>query len=246
MAISTLLQGFIARALPTVQGQDGAGALANLRVDQRGNTYSNIRVPTKHVLADEGSYFTANNAQTGVATAAAPTSYSATNPFVMIANTASPSVPNSPRIYIDYLTLLATAAGTGGASLQVAIYIDNIQRYTSGGTALTPVKANSAGNASVAQIYAGNITAAAAGLQARTIVGNRYLKGAIPVAGDTYTLQSGSVDAVTTFGVSTILFSLQNIPPVVINPGETALVHLWLPSQAGASSYAPELSWWEF
>jgi hypothetical protein len=246
MAISTLLQGFVGRALPTVQSQDGANALANIRLDQRGNTYANLRIPTKHVLCDEGTYFTANNAQTGIATGATPTAFSATNPFITIANQASASVPGAPRIYLDYVTLLATAAGTAGASVQVAVYVDNIIRYTSGGTALTPVKTNSAGLASVAQVYAGNITAAAAGGQVRAIVGNRYLKGAIPVAGDTYTMQAGSVDSTTSFGVSTILFSLQNMPPVIVNPGETALVHLWLPSQSAASSYAPELSWWEF
>lgn len=94
-------------------------------------------------------------------------------------------------------------------------------------------------------VYAGNLTASAATAAVRTLVGNRFMKGAIPVAGDTYTVRFGSADMADQIGVSTNVFSTNNVPPVAIGPGQSALIHLWFPSQSAASSYAPELSWWE-
>jgi hypothetical protein len=79
----------------------------------------------------------------------------------------------------------------------------------------------------------------------RMVVGQRALKGAIPVVGDDYTLKFGGVDAPGAIQISTILKSVVNVPKVVIPPGWTALVHLWLPSQSAASSYLPELGWYE-
>lgn len=72
-------------------------------------------IPTKHLLADEGTYFTVNNSQTGLATAAAPVAFSATNPFLLIYNAGSSAT--GPRIYLDAATLVATAAGTAGVNV---------------------------------------------------------------------------------------------------------------------------------
>lgn len=205
-------------------------------------------VNTKHPLADEGTYFTTNNAQTGLATAAAPTAFSATNPFLLMYNTASPSDDFAQRIYIDYTTLVATAAGTAGTNVQFAIVIDRATRYTSGGTDLTAnIKGvnQSVSRSTIARAYAGNIVCSAASVNARTIVGNRYMKGAIPAAGDTFTVRYGTTDVIDMIGASTTVFSTNNVPPVIIGPDETMTLHIWLPSQSAASSYAPEIGWWE-
>lgn len=205
-------------------------------------------VVTKHPLADEGSYFVVNNAQTGIATSATPTAFSATNPFVLIYNAAAPSDDFAKRIYFDFVTLIATAAGTAGASVNFAITVDRGNRYTSGGTDLT---ANIKGINQAASIgtttraYAGNIVASAATANARTIVGQRSMKGAIPVAGDMYTVRFGTTDVCDFIGISTILFSTNNVGPCVIGPDETMLLHIWLPSQSAASSYLPEIGFWE-
>ena len=204
-------------------------------------------IPDMGALAEEGSYFTTNNAQTGLATAAAPTAFSATNPFLLIYNKASAG-ELAKRIIMDYALLLATAAGTAAASVQFAVTIDAGNRYTSGGTEITANIVNpngDVGTGSIAKVYAGNITASTATAAARTIVGNRYMKGAIPVAGDSYAVKFGGVDCPSFFGISTILFSLNNVPKVVVPPNWSALLHLWFPSQSGASSYVPELGWWE-
>lgn len=198
--------------------------------------------------ATEGTYFTVNNGQTGIATAAAPTAFSATNPFIVIYNTEDPSNPAAETIQLDYIALLDTAAGTAGASVQCAVTIDNNFRYTSGGTELTSQIKNvngSMNNSSVARVFAGNITSPAASSSVRTIVGNRYMKSAIPVAGDTYVLKFGGASAPHYIGISTITFSLNNVPKIILPAGWSALLHLWLPSQSAASSYAPEIGWIE-
>ena len=200
--------------------------------------------PDHLAIADNGSYFLCNNAQTGLATAATPTAFSATNPFVLIYNKDS-----AKSIYLDFVTLIATAPGTAGASVQAAVSVDlAANRYSSGGTELTPNIANPNGNAtgtSIARVWGGNITATAATSQARNLVGNRFLKGAIPVAGDEYTVKFGGVDAPNWLGISTIIKTVINVPKVIIPPGGSGLVYIWLPSQSAASSYIPELGWVE-
>lgn len=194
----------------------------------------------------EGTYFTVNNAQTGIATAAAPTTFSDTNPFVAIRNNAT---PGGPSMYLDYLALVNTAIGTAAANVQLAVQIDPlVDRYTSGGTVLTSLIVNpnaNFSNTSNALVRAGNITASAKTSAARMVVGNRFLKAAIPVVGDTYIVKFGAVDSPTFIGASAVVFTLQNVPKVVIPPQASCLIHLWFTSQSGASSYAPEMGWVE-
>lgn len=197
-------------------------------------------------VAAEGTYFCVNNAQTGIATAATPTSFSDTNPFITIFNK---NTAGGASIYLDFIALIATAAGTAGASVQCSGQLDfNVDRYTSGGTDLTSLIVNPNGNAtgtSAAKFRAGNITASAHTSVSRTIFGNRYLSGAIPVAGDTYVLKFGGLDSVSTLGISTIKMGVQNVPKVVIPPQGSFTLGIWLPSQSAASSYAPEAGWVE-
>lgn len=212
---------------------------------------------TKHLLADEGSYFVATNAQTGIATSATPTAFSATNPFILIYNGANPSDDFAPRLYIDYAMLAVTAAGTAGTSVQVAVTKDLGNRYTSGGTDLTSAISNVGPTSmgSLTRIYAGNITASAASGNAKTIIGNRFLKvmtAPAPTIGDEYTLRFGAANIVEVgqyLNNATTLTSqvniTKNLPPVVIGANESLLIHLWLPAQSAASSYVPEIGWWE-
>jgi hypothetical protein len=86
--------------------------------------------------ADEGCYFVTNNAQTGIAMTTT-VAFSATAPFLIIQNTAA---AGGKKIYLDYLDLVTTAAGSAASGLtliQAAVYLDSILRYSSGGTNLT-------------------------------------------------------------------------------------------------------------
>lgn len=219
------------------------GVKQNLRVGAYGDLVAMLMGQGKINLADEGSYFSVNNAQTGLATAAAPTTFSATNPFLIIYN--KDTVKN---IYLDYAALVATAAGTAGASVQAAVVLDNGNRFASGGSEITANIVNSnglVGAGSIAKVYAGNLTASAASSAARTIVGQRALKGAIPVAGDNYIVKFGSDDVGLLISTATLTWSSQPVPPLVVGPNMSALLHIWLPSQSAASSFIPEAAWYE-
>jgi hypothetical protein len=246
MANEIVQRGIVARALRAfgVQGDGSMSGAAGARFGKYGEIYALTPGSPKSLLAEEGSYFVANNAQTGIATAAAPTTFSATNPFVLIENTGVPG-GGGAIITLDYMLLAATAAGTAGASVQFAITRDTTLRFSSGGTALTPINCNSSGAGTVAKVWGGNITATAASGAAVTVVGQRTMKPAIPVAGDNYWVQFGSTDGLMLISTATITFSSQAAPPLVLNPGESGLLSIWLPSQSAASSYAPELGWWE-
>jgi hypothetical protein len=249
MANEIVQRGIIGRMLLALGAQaDGAqSSAAGQRYGRYGEGYALSLFPDMGVLADEGTIFTVNNAQTGLATAAAPTSFSATNPFLLIYN--RDAQPNGKRIYIDTATLVATAAGTAGANLQCAVSVDSGNRYSSGGTEITSAIVNpnfDATSGSVARVWAGNITATAASSSVRNIVGNRYLKGAIPAAGDTYILKFGGVDAPLLTGSAGSLFTMvQNVPKIVVGPNESAMLYIWLASQTAASSYLPEMAWVE-
>lgn len=194
-------------------------------------------------FVDAGQYFTANSLRTGIANNATVTAFSATNPWITIFNK---EAVGGKSIFLDYITMSATAAGTAGASLICAVTLDQGNRFTSGGTALTPTNPNfDASLTSIATINAGDLTATAASTQVRNPVGQRYLKGAIPVAGDEYTIKFGGVDAPTFLGISTIIKVSINVPKIKIGPQETGLIYMWLPSQSAASSYLIEAGWVE-
>jgi hypothetical protein len=247
MANEVVQRGIVARLKASfgAQGDGNMSGPAGQRYSKFGESYALTLGSPKSLLAEEGSYFVTNNNQTGLATAAAPTTFSATNPFLLIQNPSSAGAGVPTVITLDYMLLAATAAGTAGTSVQCAITKDTTLRYSSGGSTLTAIRANSGGPNSIAQVYAGNITASAASGAAVTLVGQRTLKPAIPVAGDNYWLQMGTMDGIMLISTATITFSNQGSPPVILNPGESALLHIWLPSQSAASSYAPEMGWWE-
>src|SRR5262249_32533032 len=137
-----------------------------VRLTKYGDVSVSSVVRKQHALADEGTYFITNNAQTGIATPTA-TTFAATTPMVIISNTDSAgNGQNAKRIYLDYIDLVTTAAGSfasGGVNLQTAVVIDNSLRYSSGGTDITAniVSPNMdvAKRTSVATVQFGSLTA---------------------------------------------------------------------------------------
>ncbi len=205
-----------------------------------------VHGPDMHGFPDEGSYYCVQNAQTGIATGATTNAFADTNPFIAIYNK---DVPGGKNIYLDFLALIATAPGTAGTALLAAAQVDlAVDRYSSGGSDLTAAINNvhgGKGNASIAKVRAGNITASAKTAAARMLVGQRLLLPAIPVANDTAILKFGGVDAPLILEKQVNTFSLQQVPKVVIPPLGSCLIHIWLPSQSGAASFIPEMGWVE-
>jgi len=175
-----LIRGVVQKALPS-RNADSSNNDVALRQFSYGEAVTQPLVRKAHNLADEGSYFVNNNAQTGIAMTAGAT-FSATAPFIIIQNGASSA--SGINTYLDYISLVSTAAGGAAStlvSLNVTVVVDAVSRYTSGGTTLGVYKnPNMISNTnSVCTAYVGAITAAAASANARTIVGNRVLRPAV-------------------------------------------------------------------
>ena len=202
-------------------------------------------------VMDQGVYFTANNAATGIATAAAPTAYSDTAPFCVITNTAQPG-GSQKSMYLDWIRFYETAAGTGGVGMLLKLQLDNT--VATGGTLLVPKGVNSNdGSVSVAAIRL-LPTGIAASANVRVIVGNMNVipTQTTPLAVNTEVyLKFAGADAFQSFQTNgtavTALFS-QNakpLPPVVLAPGWALSVQHNITSQSAASSWAFEFGWVE-
>lgn len=224
---------------------------ANVRASKYGDVYTLGITNKNHALADEGSYFVTTNPTPGTAIAfAVSASVSETaGYFLAIINGSSAGDPSAKNIYLDYLRLICSVVPASGTAGHFFLKSDVSSKYTSGGSALTPVNPNTGnGNSSVASVKAGALTTAAASGVAR-LISRGVLRGAIPVVNDEYVFDFGGAEAA---GGSIILSgtSVQRmgipVPPVVIGPGSMVGLQLWFPSNASTpSQFELELAHWE-
>ena len=240
-----LVRGVVARLLPTANVDSQNNDVA-VRLGRYGEVAVNNLVGRLHNLADEGSYFVANNAGTGVATAAAPTAFSDTAPLLNIFNKASAA--SGTRIYLDYFRMAETAAGTAGTGVQFLIKLDTKNDYSSGGTQITPVSPNiDISPASLADVRFLPTNVAVSGTARTVAFGTVFAGATAPIAvGSQAAVTFGSQDGVPsvvisgTTGVGNIPF-----PPIIIGPGESAIIEFLILSQSAASSWTPDVGWWE-
>lgn len=207
-----------------------------------------------YALADEGSAFVIGNATpgTGLATTAAPTTFSATTPFLILQNMEQ---LGGQSLFLDYIRLTTTAAGTGGTALHVTTVLEpsSVARYTSGATLIVNASGATGGQAvnpksgapapTTVSAYVGPITATAATANARTLAPDLVLRSQIPVANDSYLIKFGGVEGAPGNSVSATTASQVVVAhaPVVLDPQSSFLLHLWLPAQSAASSYQIEV-----
>jgi hypothetical protein len=236
---------FVSRTLPTPRQVDG-----NTPANERANGYSEkLQVPViqkLYPLADEGSYFVALNGTpgTGIAGAAAPTSFDNTKPFILMHNVAP---TGGVRLYLDYIKLVVTAPGTAGTTNYATHQLDGGAGYTSGGSALTPTSPNiDLAPTSQATIQAGAVVATA-GASPRTIA-HQMVRPVIPVVGDTIVFRFGDqIGSFVGLPIEGTLICERCIdcPPVILGPNEWYKLVLWRASQSAAASYEVEMGWWE-
>jgi hypothetical protein len=206
----------------------------------------------QHMLSDEGTYYITRTPTpgTGVASITTPTAFVATSPYIIITNQ---NPPTGRNVWLDYIHLQMVTPGTSSTDLQFATVIDVVPRYTSGGAGGAgtnvasilqgPVGTNTGSpNNSGALVYAGALVAIAAS-QPRVMC-NRYLRTAIAVARDTYTINFGSGDMASdntlVSGAAIVQRSVPH-PPVCIPPGGTFQFHLYGTASAAATTCEVEI-----
>lgn len=205
-------------------------------------------------LADEGGYFTAVNPTPGTGIIhALTTAWSATAALFCLRNTDG---EGAKRIYLDYVKLMCLGtAPTATTSIRLAITIDNTNRFSSGGTAITPKNVNmDSSQATIAALNFGAVVLTAASGSVRDISREAQPPRAAPalVSGDTFFYNFGQVnsEALGTVGAAAPATAPANftaaMPPVVIGGGDSLNFHLYYPAAATtAPTYEFEIAWWE-
>lgn len=228
---------------------DGTQVQDGRRVGLYGEQYVRNLDVTKHVLADEGSYFVLTNPTPGSALASAVNASSDfTKSLFIFYNSAA---AGGPRCYLDYVKILPTTAPASATSMQFAVQIDTTNRYTSGGTGPTAgVNVNGAdGSASVGKWYYSSgsavITTAAASNAVR-LVARGVARSVVPAVLEEIVLQCASDSASGSSSGTTAGRTATNLPPIVLDGGQSAVFNVWFPSNAITGlSYEFEVGWYE-
>ena len=211
---------------------------------ERASAYSDAYVVPvgngRGALAEEGSYFTANNATTAteVAGHAAPAiGEESTKPLVYLYN------GGNKYITIDQLSLRVETAGAGATDVYFTVATTNELSRDSGGTELTVNSVRSDNPAtSTATVYLGAVvtTPSAFKLVARTLVREQ-----IEITEDRYYFQFGEPIVSGPAVVTTISDIYRTLPPVVIAPGGEFLFAMIGPSESGNCTFEAMLGFWE-
>ena len=199
--------------------------------------------------ADDGAYFLARNPTvgTGIAGIAAADGAEGLENLVHLYNSAT--VTEGTRIYLDYLRLVPTAAGTNGTTTVFISVIDNVSRYTSGGSAITPVNVNMDSTASPkGQLKFGALVTVAGSADSRIVGGGALRLGVIKVIGDVYQFDFGGfrqdMPPTVTSGTAQIFYPWRHAP-VVLGPGDSFTLEVFGASQTVAASFEFEMAWYE-
>ena len=242
----------------TVHGSVSSEAIpsrqsAGTELKQRATPYgellaSSVGKAGLYGLANEGSYFMATNPTpgTGVAGITAANGFDATESLLFIRNDSSEG--EAKRIYLDYLALRVTAAGTNGTDFAFAINLDTGNtRRGSGGSAITPVNPNmqNTDTPSLTMIFGAIASAAATSVR---LVATGLLRPVRKVIGDTYLFDFGAERKM--LGSSPVEGTLVHnavipCPPVVLGPTDQFLLHEFASAQSVAASYEFELGFWQ-
>ena len=207
-----------------------------------GDAYTNPVGLGRHNLADEGSYFSfiTPTPGTGIVDGVV-TTFVETTPNILIYNGS-----NNKRLVMDFIRLTVTVAPAGGTRVRFTTTIDDGNRYTSGGTALTINNTNmdSTVSSSGVSAYKGAITATAASGSRRVVADTMFRWGTIGIVGDVYELVFGEPNVATITPVATVATFSKGLPPVVIGPGDSLVIVQWEASQSTAPTHAVEGGFW--
>lgn len=243
----TRVLGIAGRALPSAGTLDLSQA--PIRLGRYGEQYTLPIGAHRQMLADEGSYFFAQNATIDAATTlaghAAPVLADLyTKAFLFMRN--GDAVSSLKRVYLDYIHIQLITAGANGTSDNWAAELDTgATRSSSGGTALTVVNPNMQSAAtSVCTTLAGAAVLSAATASQRKI-GHGVFRPSIGITGDKYTFKFGADAVEANVVASAITHHIVPLPPVILGPTDQFALHLYAPSQSAAGVYKLSMGWWE-
>ncbi len=156
------------------------------------------------------------------------------------------------QIFPDQLWLKVITAGTGLISLKYAVYIDSVNRFSSGGTLVNANSFNmdmrdSKGTpvGSIVNLYTGPITLTATST-ARPAGRGVFRQGA-PVVGDQYIIDFGSVAGYhnpTLSGTNPIAQSFP-VPFITIGPEQSIIIYIWGVGMTAAPTFEYGMIWLE-
>lgn len=237
------------QVLQTKPTASAANAWLNARGDRYGNQYSLPAGIARHLLADEGSYFFAQNAtidaSTTLAGHAAPVLADLyTKPFIFMRN--DDAVTSLKRVYLDYIHIQVITAGASGTSDNWAAECDTgATRNSSAGTALTKVNPNMASSETSVCTLLGGAPVASAATASQRKIGHGVFRPSIAITGDKYTFKFGQDPVENNVVASAIAHHVIPMPPVILGPTDQFLLHLYAPSQAAAGVYKVSMGWYE-
>ncbi len=197
------------------------------------------------------SFFSARNPTpgTGIAGLDASTARSATAGSLLSVFNAAEVDNSSNSIVPVRLFLRATSVNTSASDLFFAIYTDVINRWSSGGTAITEVPHYAEATTgwgvptSDATIYFGNLVTAAASSEKK--IWTQEMSTTIGAVDDTFDLWFGDgpslpVSVTTPTGYFETVSAI--VPPVWLGPGASMLFQTWGASQAADNDF--EFEFW--
>ena len=218
--------------------------------------------PTVHALADEGSIFIVSStdaasgkaAGTGIPTttsviddaATASATHAQNVPVLYLSNNNPAADANAKSIYPLWMRFLVTAAPSSASLWNYAIRADYASRYTSGGSALTPININTGSSVSSrALVYFGAVVTALPSANQR-VLSSGAIQSSIPVVKDQWVFTFGDMTAPTNVLTASAAKNL-TIPvgPMVIAPGVNITLEMWGTSCAGAPAWEFEMGYAE-
>jgi hypothetical protein len=250
---------FYSPSTPNFYAADGGNTVVHL--SKYGDVFTSGRMDITSPVSDEGTYYKVFSYS---GTAFAPIAASNQTGFVATAPFFAFSVPdlNGSRVFIDYIRLMCTTVSSAvaaiGATLNVAIVVDQNRTLSAFGTQYIPFSSNNsyARNDSYLQVNAGALTVSAASPHARTI-GRHILKthnsatsASMCVLGDLYSIdfgehsQSTSTTGTTAPPAPATAYSCSS-GPACLGPGDMLCFYLWGTTTFGTPAFDFEIGWWE-
>ena len=226
----------IFRDLPNPSGDSAdSSPLGGQRASAYGDVFTVQIGRAAHNAADEGTYFTFNTPTPGTGIVdGVVTTYVRTTPSVVIYN------GSQRRLVMDFIRFQTTVAPVGGTRVQFTTEVDNINRYTSGGTALTinNVNTDAANSALGVTGYKGVLVAPANSASSRLHAHTIFRWGTIGIIGDVYELVFGAdLPMNTNTPVATVSTFSKGVAPLVVGPGGSFVLTQWEAAQSTAPTH---------